>query len=156
MKSIWILLLLPVMAAAQKPKDLKLKGNLQLTKPVEQLLISYRNGDNTVNDSLKPVNGSFTYKSKIAEPLLANFRVKYAKQPGEERAKMEAIALFLEPGTMSISAKDSLKNNTVKGSDAHEDYRKLVEMQKSYNSSLEQLYQDWSRYGKEKNKEAQS
>jgi hypothetical protein len=98
MKSIWILLLLPVMAAAQKPKEVKLKGNLQLAKPVEQILISYRNGDNSVNDSLKPGNGSFTYKAKIEEPVLATFRVRYVQQPGEERAKMEAIPLYLEPG----------------------------------------------------------
>lgn len=156
MKSIWILLLLPVMAAAQKPKEVKLKGNLQLNKPVDQVYISYRNGDNSVNDSLEPGNGSFTYKAKIAEPVLATVRVRYAKAEGESRAKMEAVPLFLEPGKITLSAKDSLKNHTVKGSDAHEDYRNMVDRQKVYTSSLEQLYQEWSRYGKEKNKEAQS
>lgn len=149
-------MLLPVMAAAQKPKELKVKGNLQLGQPVDQLLISYRNGDNSVNDSLKPDNGRFTYKAKLGEPVLATFRVRYTQQPGGARPKMEAIPVFLEPGKISITVKDSLKNLTVKGSVAHEDYRKLVESQKMYTSNLEQLYQEWSRYGKEKNKEAQS
>jgi peroxiredoxin len=156
MKSIWILLLLPVMAAAQKPKELKLKGNLALSKPVDLVYISYRNGDNSVNDSLQPAKGSFTYKSRIAEPVLATVRVRYAKADGESRPKMEMIPLFLEPGKITLTAKDSLKNHTVKGSEAHDDYRKLVDRQKTYNNSLEQLYQEWSRYGKEKNKEAQS
>lgn len=156
MKSIWMVVLLPVMAAAQKPKDVRLKGNLQLNKPVELVYISYRNGDNAVNDSLHPANGSFTYKGKIAEPVLATVRVRYAKAEGDSRPKMEMISLFLEPGKISLTAKDSLKNNTVKGSDAHADYLKLAESQKSYSSSLEQLYQEWSRLGKEKNKEGQS
>src|SRR5688500_6234461 len=146
MKSIWILLLLPVMAAAQKPKEVKLKGNLQLSKPVEQILISFRNGDNTVNDTLQPDNGSFTYKARIAEPVLANFRVRYLKQPGEERAKMEAIPIFLEPGKVSITAKDSLKNNTVKGSDAHKDYLQITEENKTYSLQINKLYEEWSRH----------
>ena len=155
MKWIWFLLL-PLAATAQKPKQMKLKGNLKLSKPVEWVYVMYRTTENTVTDSLQTANGTFTYKSKIAEPVLATIRVKYVQQAGDARPKTESIPLFLEPGTISITAMDSLKNHTVKGSDAHRDYLEITSHQKEYSTQLNRLYDEWSRHGKEKNKEAQA
>ena len=152
MRIIHLLLFLPLAGAAQEAKDFKIKGKLQTTKPVEMAFISYRNGDNTVSDSFTTQKGKFTYTGKIAEPTLATFRVRYAKGEGETKPKTEMVQVFLEEGKINLSVKDSLKNHTVSKSAAHAEFKTLQEQQKSYSERLTLLYQDWSRYNKEKNK----
>ena len=155
MKSLFLsLLIAPAIVFAQNPKDFKIKGELKSFKPIDWVYISYRTADNAVTDSFQMKGEKFAYKGKIAEPTLATLRVKYVAENGA-KPKMEFAPLFLETGTVKVSAKDSLKNITVKGSTAHSDYMAITDQQKPYNASLTKLYEDWSRYGKEKNKEAQ-
>jgi peroxiredoxin len=157
MKSIFLFLfLIPALAFAQSPKEVKVKGKLNSFRPVDWVYITYRTPDNTVTDSFQMKGTKFTYKAKIAEPVLATVRVKYVPLSPDVKPKLESAPLFLEPGTIHFSAKDSLKNTKVSGSVAHKDYMALTEKQKPYNESLTKLYEDWSRFGKEKNKEAQN
>ena len=152
MRIIHLLLFLPLAGAAQEAKDFKIKGKLQTAKPVDMAYISYRNGDNTISDSFTTRKRKFTYTGKIAEPTLATLRVRYVKGEGESRPKTEMVQVFLEEGKINLSVKDSLKNHTVSRSAAHTEFKALQEQQKSYNDRLTLLYQDWSRYNKEKNK----
>jgi peroxiredoxin len=146
----------PVLAIGQKPKEFKVNGTLNVSKPVDWVYISYRTADNTVLDSFQVKDNKFTYKGKIAEPTLAQVRVKYKPLTPEARPKMEAAPLYLEQGKIKFNVKDSLKNYTVTGSSAHKDYLLLLDQQKTYDASLTKLYADWSQFGKEKNKEAQN
>jgi peroxiredoxin len=155
MRTLYLLLLLPLAGATQDAKTVKIKGKLNLVRPVDWAYISYRTGDKTVNDSFQTNKGKFTYTGKIAEPTLVNFRVKYANTAGDTKPKNEIVQVFLEEGKMSISAKDSLKNYTVSGSEAHTEFKALVAQQKPYNERLTVLYQDWSKFNKEKNKAEQ-
>ena len=156
MKSLFLFILIaPAIVFAQSPKDFKIKGEFKSFKPIDWVYISYRTADNTVMDSFQMKGEKFAYKGKIAEPTLASLRIKYAAAETGAKPKFEFAPLFLETGTIKVSAKDSLKNITVKGSTAHKDYLALQEQQKPYNTSLTKLYEDWSRFGKEKNKEAQ-
>jgi peroxiredoxin len=156
MRTLYLLLLLPLAGATQDAKTYKIKGKLNLVRPVDWAYISYRTGETTVNDSFQTNKGKFTYTGKIAEPTLANFRVKYANTAGDTKPENEIVQVFLEEGKMSISAKDSLKNYTVSGSEAHTEFKSLVAQQKPYNERLTVLYQDWSKYNKEKNKAEQN
>lgn len=155
MRILYLLLILPLAGSAQDAKSFKIKGKLNLADPVDWAYISYRTGDNTVNDSFQTNKGKFTYSGKIAEPVLANFRVKFARKEGETKSRAELLQVFLEEGKITLSAKDSLKTNTVSGSEAHKEYKSLVNQQKPYNERLTVLYQDWSKYNKEKNKAEQ-
>lgn len=149
--------MLPLAGTAQDAKGFKIKGKLNMARPVDWVYISYRNGETNVNDSFQTNKGKFTYAGKIVEPTLANFRVKYVNKEEETKPRNELVQVFLEEGKISLSAKDSLKNNTVSisGSEAHKEFKSLVEQQKPYNDRLTVLYQDWSKYNKEKNKAEQ-
>ncbi len=150
-----LFLILPLSALAQEGKEFKLKADLKLNKTAEMVYLSYRNGDERVTDSLPSAKGELTFKGNIMEPVQAMFRVKYAKQPGEERNKQEAIQLFLEPGTMELKAKDSLLAYDLKGSAAHKDYLELEKELKPFNDRMNALYEEYSRLGKAKDMEGQ-
>lgn len=149
----WLLLLLPVAAFAQRPKPVLVHGELRLAQPVAQVFISYRTPDGTVLDSVQPKKGVFTYKTNVAEPTLATLSVSYNDSTGIR--KSEPVPLFLQTGKIIFTAKDSLKNYTVRGSAAHTGYLHLTAQEKPYADSMDVLYDAWSRYHKEGNAAAQ-
>ncbi len=155
MKQLLILLLLPFAAAAQDTKPFTLAGDLQLKKTVDWVYIQYSDGENYVRDSVQPKGGKFSYKGNIAEPTTASVRLAYAKAPGEARAKVEGLALYLDAANMQLKVKDTVTNLEVKGSAPHTDFEALTQAQKPYRDEINKLYAEWQQYGKENNKEGQ-
>ncbi len=154
MKKILLFLLAPVFVAAQSPaQEFKVKGALTSFKPIDKVFLNYRTADTNVRDSVQAKNGSFQFKGKIAEPLVATLQVRYVQQPGQEKAKWESMQFFLEPAKIDITAKDSLENNSVAGSKGQADFEKLQKGEKVYSPSLEKLYADYSTARKAGNKE---
>src|SRR5438270_12994464 len=140
MKYLFLLAFIPVLSFAQpSAKEFQLKGNLKLTRAVDWVYLRYRPADETIVDSVQPVNGSFLFKGTLTEPVMANLVVKYVKQPGDTRSS-EFLPVFLEAGKMTLAASDSLKNNTVTGSKAHQEYLKLVALEKPYSDKEDVLY----------------
>ncbi len=124
--SLAVLLFTISSASAQ---DVKITGNINLKEAPEKVFITYRNGDDRVNDSAEIKNGRFTFKQKLMEPVLANLSVRFPKKEADKRARTEAFQLFLEPGNIQVKATDSLKFAVVTGSKAHSEldaYNKLL------------------------------
>ncbi len=86
MKKILIALLFPFSVVAQNGKNIELKGKLNLVKPIDWVYISYRNGDEAVQDSVQVKDGSFAFKGKIMEPVLASLRFKHLDISNHARA----------------------------------------------------------------------
>ena len=139
MNKLFLLLLLPFASMAQSPREFELKGKLELSKPVDWVYLRYTSGDDNKIDSVQPKNGEFKIKGLITEPVVANLAAKF-KQQGEEKPAREYIQLFLEPTKMEFSAKDSLKNNTVKGSAGYADFATLMKQQEAYARQFDPLY----------------
>ena len=131
----------------------KIKGELKSFKPVDKVYFFYRDGDNSQQDSSQLKDGEFKFEGKVSEPTVARLQVKYAKQEGEEKAKSEFFQFFLEPAKIDIVAKDSLKNNTVKGAKGQADFEKLQKEEDAYSPRLEKLYADYGTARKAGNKE---
>jgi len=155
MKSLILFLLAaPLFVVAQtSAQEFKIKGDLKSFKPINKIYLVYRNGDNSVRDSFETKDGSFKFEGKVAEPLVAMLQVKYLQQAGEEKAKVETMQLFLEPAKIDITAKDSIKNNTVTGSRGQADLDKLMKAQEVYTARLTQLGKDHSTARQAGNKE---
>ncbi len=154
MKSLILFLLAPLFVVAQtSAQEFKIKGDLKSFKPINKIYLVYRNGDNSVRDSFETKDGSFKFEGKVAEPLVAMLQVKYLQQAGEEKAKVETMQMFLEPAKIDITAKDSIKNNTVTGSRGQADLDKLMKAQEVYTARLTQLGKDYSTARKAGNKE---
>ena len=115
---------------------------------MDWVYLRYFSGEEMKMDSAQPKNGLFQFSGKIAEPTTASLAVKYALQPGEERAGREGIQLFLEPSAMKFFAKDSLKSNSVTSSAAHLDFVKLNEALKPFNDRITPLVTEYTNYQK--------
>lgn len=152
MNKIFLFLLIPVLSIAQAPKEFELKGQLNLIKPVDWVYLRYVSGEENITDSLQPKNGEFKFKGNITEPVVATLITKF-KQQGEDKPAREFIQLFLEPSKIELNAKDSMKNNTVKGSSGHADFMALMKQQESYNSQFEALYETYDSLQKAGDKE---
>ena len=139
MNKLLILLLLPVFSLAQSPKEFELKGQLNLSKPVDWVYLRYVSGEENITDSVQPKEGAFKFKGKIMEPVVATLITRF-KQQGEDKPTREFVQLFLEPSKIEFTAKESLKNNSVKGSAGHPDFTALIKQQETYSSKFEVLY----------------
>jgi peroxiredoxin len=151
MRFFLIALLLPLATLAQEGKPFQVKGKMKLQKPVDWVYIQYNNGENYVRDSFQTSGGKFVYKGTIAEPTLASLRVVYNKEEGEAKPKWGMLQLFLEPGKIKLSVKDSINNNKVSGSKAHADFAKLSDAQKPYGKIFGNLQESYGQYKKENN-----
>ena len=154
MKRLLLFLLLPVFANLQtSAQEFKVKGELKSFKPIDKVYFFYRDGDNSQQDSSQAKDGQFKFEGKVAEPTVARLQVKYARQEGEERAKSEFLQFFLEPTKIDIVAKDSLKNNTVKGAKGQADFEKLTKAEDAYSPELNKLYEEYGAARKADEKE---
>ena len=142
MNKLLILLLLPVFSLAQSPKEFELKGQLNLSKPVDWVYLRYVSGEENITDSAQPKDGAFKFKGKIMEPVVATLITRF-KQQGEDKPAREFVQLFLEPSKIEFTAKESLKNNSVKGSAGHPDFTALIKQQETYSSKFEVLYDQY-------------
>src|SRR3954469_15605601 len=105
MNKLFFFLLLPLASFGQTAeKEFKIKGQLKFSKPIDWIYLRYVKEGQYVTDSIQPQNGEFKFEGKIAEPLVANLIVKYAKEAGSEKAKSEYTQFFLEPSKIEIRA----------------------------------------------------
>lgn len=151
MKHLFFLLLMPAIAFAQTPaKDFKISGNLNFAQPVEKIYLSYRTGEDMVTDSTKPDKGAFMFQGKIDEPTIAQLAVRLAQPAGEAKPAIDRMMLFIEPGNITISAKDSLKAATIKGSKANDAYKALTDQLKPYLAKSGDLRTQYMQYRQQK------
>ena len=142
-----------VLALQGAAQDFKIEGTLSAVKSVDKVFLNYRGDEVSVRDSVQPKNGRFVFKGKIAEPLVATLQLRYLAQPGEEKPKWESVQIFLEPTTLSIIARDSLKNHKVSGSKGQADFEKIKTAVAAYDPALQKLYADYGTARKANNKE---
>jgi peroxiredoxin len=142
MKKLLILALLPLSAFGQQAKEAKIKGKINTTRKIEKVMISYRAGDESINDSVELKEGDFKYVTKLVEPTLATFNFKSNEvlvQTTKTPLKSWGTQIFLEPGEITITANDSIQNISVTGSNAHKDYKSILEQKKSFDAKLSEL-----------------
>ena len=153
MKKLLFLLALSVFAFSSKAQKVTISGNTQFSEPVQMVFLSFRAGDDYVTDSMKPVKNSFQFSKKIAEPTLASLRFRFPAAENQDRPRMEGMQIFLEPGNINVSIKDSISNAKVSGSKSQEFFEVLNDAEKPYNEKSQVLNDKYRQFSKDKNEE---
>jgi peroxiredoxin len=153
MKKLLFLLALSVIAFSSKAQKVTIAGNAQFSAPVQMVYLSFRAGDEYITDSVKPVKNAFQFSEKVAEPTLASLRFRFAAAEKEERPRMEGMQLFLEPGNINVSIKDSVSNAKVTGSKSQQFFEVLNDAEKPYNEKSVALNEKYRQFSKDKNEE---
>lgn len=154
MKRTFLFLLVPVFGFANPPKKLEtIKGHAQFKDAVHMVYLNYRSADKLVKDSSLLKEGRFEFKAAISEPTPATLYVKFETVGENGRPLMDGMQIFMEPGTMMIDVKDSMKFAKVTGSKSHKEFEKFNDLQKPFNERAEVLSEQYMAFRKDKNEE---
>lgn len=122
-------------------------GNLSVAK----VYLQYQSEGNNTMDSSDFVNGKYSFKGNISEPVLARIRVKYSPDAAGKMIKpmqgRDLISVFLSSGDITINSIDSFSNITVNGSVAQDDYTKLTKSFQPLNEQMNGLYKQFEEAG---------
>ncbi|MEO9022865.1 MAG: TlpA disulfide reductase family protein [Ginsengibacter sp.] len=154
MKKTFLFLLLPVFSFANPPiKGETIKGHAQFKDAVHMVYLNYRNADKLVKDSSLLKEGRFEFKAAISEPTLATLYVRFVNTDENGRPKMDGMQIFMEPGTMQIEVKDSMKFAKIIGSKSQKDFETFNDLQKPFNDKASALNGQYMAFRKDKNEE---
>ena len=124
---------------------------------VDAVVVSYRNGDVLVSDTISVRNGEYKYKGVIAEPVLGSVTFKSPEvlvQNSRGGAKSYTVPVFFEGGSIDIKSNDSVQATQISGSKAHADYETLQTRKKTFDVQLNALYADYNAADQKKDKTA--
>lgn len=154
MKKLAILLLIPASVIAQAPKEFKIKTELPAGKSIERVMLTYRNGETVVRDTIKVSAGEFKYKGMVQEPTLATISFESKDvlfKTGNIGNRIFSMPLYLDGGNFEIRLADSIQASTAKGPKAHTEYLKLQEAVKPYREQLNTMNAPYQQAAREKN-----
>jgi peroxiredoxin len=73
-------------------------------------------------DSVTLSSGSFTFKGKLTDPEKVSIAIIHPPELPNFAYRTDAVTFYLEPGVITISAKDSLIHAVVKGGKVNQEY----------------------------------
>lgn len=119
--NITALLICSLAAAAQS--DFTIAGHIGSLNAPTKIYLDYRAGNYGNSDSTTLVNGNFKFSGKIKPYSSARITLDH-KGIGKDRATHgdDVIYIYMGPGNMIISSKDSLRNATITGCKIYDEY----------------------------------
>jgi len=141
--------------AAQAQPGFEIRGSIaRLVDRPEKVILSYYAEGASKVDSADVVNGRYTFRGTVPNPVMASLRVRYRQPPGAPlRAvsfKRDVVQLFLDNARIRVASTDSFGNAAVKGSRAHDEYRKLQALAKPENDRMSELGREYAEYRRNK------
>ena len=150
------MLLLSLKVTAQK--KFTINGEINgIKEPISRVFLYYREGGESITDSVEVKGGKYSFTRTLQEPVLARLRAVYPDSAnGKKRTtvyKRDYAAVFLEPSIISVSNSDSFANIKVKGSTTHLAYLQLEDKMKDINARQEKLSKEYNELYKAKDEE---
>jgi len=132
----FVLAFLPFITLAQKPFNVT--GSIKNLKNGDKVYLIYATEGQNLTDSASVTNGSFIFKGTLNEPTKANlFLNKNPYVTGVAKGEtLDVRSLYIAPGTIHLTATDSLKNTLIKGSPINDDDNTLKILTKSITDQL--------------------
>jgi peroxiredoxin len=141
--------------ATQAQPAFHIRGSIaRLKETPEKVILSYYAEGASRIDSADVVKGRYAFSGTVPNPVMASLRVRYRQPAGAPvRAvsfKRDVVQLFLDNARIQIASTDSFGNATVKGSRAHDEFRKLQALAKPENDRMAELNKEYADYRRNK------
>jgi peroxiredoxin len=130
-----------------------IQGTLQLKQPVEGITLGYEVAGEHKREETKLINGKFSFSRELTEPTWGMFVVTYAPTETGKRGTIERFPIYIEPGVMTVDAKDSLKFAVVSGSESHKVYQEYLNQRLPYTNKIKSLRDQLKILDREKDEE---
>ena len=127
MKKLLVLVLVLVQIAAfAQENNFTVKGKIGNLNAPATIYLRYQQPGITKPDSVVLKNGEFEFKGNIIDPTRASLQIKHdGYQPGSRRG-YDAFQFLIEPGTITVTSKDSVKFATISGSKINAENAKFL------------------------------
>lgn len=153
-KILFLLASLPFFAQAQKaPAPAKMSGTIEnIAMEAIWVHFSYRNNGARIHDSVQVVNNKFNYTAVLAEPTLITVYPAFKANPDGSLPALKSgrdyASVFASSGKIKLSHIDSFANVQVKGSTAHDEFKKLKGYLESFSQKQSALGDQWRAFNK--------
>ena len=136
-----LLLLFPFLAHAQE--NFSLVGKVGTEGAPAKAFLLYRNGKQTVTDSVELKDGSFKFSGTIQEPTPARLIIDH-KGLGFSKTKNDAdmMMMYLDKDVVKIQSPDSLKRAVFPGSVINAEYNKYKAQMAAITAELNKIHGD--------------
>jgi thiol-disulfide isomerase/thioredoxin len=140
--------------ANAQEKAFILNGSIPPSAKKFRVLLSWNNG--ATAEEANVVNGKFTIKGAVDEPVAATLMLQEANPPANKKFdRMEYmrnnLTLFLDGGTITVTTKTHLSNAVVNGSQVVNDYYNYTQQVKQITDLDNQLGMAYYSYAQAKN-----
>ncbi|WP_338869683.1 TlpA disulfide reductase family protein [Spirosoma sp. SC4-14] len=102
-----------------------IQGKLNAVQAPAKAYLRYPVNGTVKMDSATIQNGSFAFKGTTETPVKGTLLVDKQGQGFSNRRPIPAISIYLEPGVITVSSPDSLKNAEISGTPLNVDNQKL-------------------------------
>jgi len=124
-----LILALPIATFAQTPQKVKITGKLVNVKEKYNRVYVFYTEDGTKHlDSAVIKKGTFSLELNILEPLQVTFaalEVVPGRRPGVMLGGDNSMRIYIEPGDIKITSRNTFSNFTVSGSKSHTQFEEL-------------------------------
>ena len=142
-----LLMTTPAFVFAQQG-DFTLNGKIGALDAPAKVYLSYRSGESAVMDSALVNKGAFVFKGKVAGPTMARVLVAHKGESLKELGRSaDNAVVYLEPATINLTAKDSVKTVVVTGSKLNDEnarYTKIIAAPLAVLNAINKEYGDAS------------
>ena len=149
-----IFLVISTIGVAAQEKQFVVTGSIPATTKKYKVLLSWNNG--ATGEEANVVNGKFTIKGSVDEPVAATLMLQEANPPSNKKFDRQEylrnnLSLFLDGGTITITTKTFLSDAVVKGSQVVNDYYNYTQQVKQITELDNQLGMTYYSYSVAKN-----
>lgn len=150
--SITLLFFISVSLQAQK---FTVKGKISGLKEKSQVLLTYRNGEDYIQDSVEIKNGKFRFKGTVNRPLQATLTLSSLEHPvlnlAERIMNADKQAFYIDGGIITVSGIGNIKTAVIHGGQTQTEYTALQQQLKPWQDKLNPLMEKMRLYIAQKN-----
>jgi peroxiredoxin len=130
-KSIVTLLLAsPLVVAAQQHYTIKV--HVKNLNPEAKAYLNYKVNQKIKQDSASLMNNQFVFEGTQSNKMKAFVLLSHTGAPVKEMDGSDKVAIYLETGTVTVNATDSLVHATVGGTRLNDDQQQMTELLEPY------------------------
>ncbi|GAB3030566.1 redoxin domain-containing protein [Spirosoma pulveris] len=120
-----------------------LTAKLAGVKAPAKAYLRYMESGTAKMDSAQIQNGAFSFNGKVGTPTQATLFVDKLGTGFSRNRPIAATAVYLEPGTISVTSPDSLDNAVVSGTPLNADNQKLMALLKPVSTKMALLMKEY-------------
>ncbi|TFF38489.1 TlpA disulfide reductase family protein [Mucilaginibacter psychrotolerans] len=127
---IMLLIALPLAAVAQQ--NYTIKVNVKNVDAGAKVYLNYKVNQKINQDSATLVNNQFVFKGVQINKMKAFVLLSHTGTPIKDMDGSDMVAVYLEDGTVTVNATDSLVHATVSGTRLNDDQQQMIDLLEPY------------------------